>query len=86
LGKAISADDWSGAMIGSFDVEFRNISGYEGPGRMVEVRVVNDTGWASATKIPIVKTTIRQNVDRTEPGPGGTLWQRYRWWEVINVE
>lgn len=86
LGKAFAADDWSAAMIGSFDIEFKNVPGYSGPGRMVDVTVVNDTGWASATKIPILKVTIFQNVDRDRPGPGGTLWQRYRWREVIDAE
>jgi len=69
--------------LGSFDVEFRNLQSYEEGGKVVEVTVVNDTGWQSATKIPLTQKTIRKNVDRSEPGPGGTLWQYYRWQEVI---
>jgi RHS repeat-associated protein len=86
LYKGVFKDDWSGSFLGSFDVEFRNLQSYEGRGKLVEVTVVNDTGWQSATKIPFTKITIRQNVDRSEPGPGGTLWQYYRWQEVIYAE
>ena len=86
LYKAIRHDDWAGSFLGSFDVEFRNVQGYEGPGKLVQIRVVNDTGWQSATKIPFTKTTIRKNVDRSEPGLGGTLWQFYKWKEIIDVE
>lgn len=86
LVKAARDNDWSGAMVGSFDVEFSNVPGYDGPGKMVDVTVINDTGWASATKDPVSKTTLRQNVGRDQPGLGGTLWQYYHWREVINAE
>lgn len=86
LGKGIVKDDWSGSFLGSFDVEIENLEGYDGPGKLVRVTVSNDTGWASATKIPILKTTLRKNEDRSQSGPGGTLWQFYRWWEVVDAE
>jgi RHS repeat-associated protein len=86
LYKALRYDDWCGSFLGSFDVEFENLQGYDGPGKLVAVRVINDTGWQSATKIPFTQRTTRQNVDRSDPGPGGTLLQYYRWWEIIDVE
>jgi len=79
-------DDWSGSSLGGYYVEFRNQTGYEGPGNLAEVTVINDTGWASATHIPFTGITIRENVSRGFPGPGGTLWQYYKWTELINVD
>jgi len=82
----MSKDDWSGSFLGGYYAEFRNQKGYEGPGQLVEVRVINDTGWASGTHIPFTSITIRDNEPRYLPGPGGTLWQYYTWLEMIHVD
>ena len=84
--KAFFQDDWSGLFLGSFDVEISNIDDYEGPGQKVLIRVINDTGWASATKIPFLGITLRPNEDVGVYGPGGTLWQWYIWEEIIYWE
>ncbi|MFZ5919072.1 MAG: FtsK/SpoIIIE domain-containing protein [Chloroflexota bacterium] len=84
--KAVFNDDWSGSFLGGYYVEFRNQEGYDGPGRLVEVRVINDTGWQSGTRIPFTSHSTRENEPRFSPGPGGTLWQYYTWMEVIYVD
>ena len=84
--KAILDDDWSGSFLGGYHVEFKNLDGYEGSGNLVEVTVINDTGWASGTHVPFTSYTLRDNEARSYPGPGGTLWQYYVWTEVIHVD
>ncbi len=59
---------------------------YEGPGKMVDVTVLNDTGWASGTRIPFTAHVLGENEPRWFPGPGGTLWQRNTWMELIDVD
>ena len=81
--KAIFHDDWSSSFLGGFHVEFRNQERLKDGGRVVEITVINDTGWASGTRIPFTHKHVRDNEPRFLPGPGGTLWQHYTWREVF---
>ena len=61
--KALRSDDWSDRF-GGYYVEIVNQTGYEGAGELVEITVINDTGWASATRIPFTDVSILANIPR----------------------
>jgi len=72
--------DWSTSFLGGYDVEIKTV-GYEGQHRVAEFSVTNETGWQSATRV--WGFSFKQNERRIDPGPGGTLYQTYRWRETI---
>jgi len=84
--RAVRADEWSGSFLGGYQVEIA-----KNEGNICRFTVINETGWASGTRLPeaerIVghRVSIRPNVDRLAPGPGGTLWQYYQWEEEVNL-
>jgi len=79
--KAFLRDDFSGSFLGSYDVSIVNVGAKNDC--QVHVTVENDTGWASATRIPFTPIHYLDNVPRSDPGPGGTLWQYYEWTEKL---
>jgi RHS repeat-associated protein len=78
--QAAFKDEWSGSFLGGYDVLITKV----GPNK-VQVVVVNDTGWRSATRIPFTPVSLRRNEERKKGGPGGTLWQYYIWVEDMDM-
>lgn len=54
------------------------------PGRPGEVILIvyNEMGAASATRIPGTEESLREDRDRGEAGPGGTILQLFYWSEA----
>jgi hypothetical protein len=79
------SDDPSGAIdavggtIGSLD----RISVNPGENGQVIFEVYNEMGWASGLRIPGENRSILQNTSRSEPGPGGTTYQYFHWYEEM---
>ena len=49
----------------------------------VRIEVHNTMGWASGTRIPGTSSSLIQNRDRSEFGPGGTIEQYFYWYEDV---
>lgn len=81
--RMLFADQWSGSFLGGYVVEMRNLDQAPGAERQVEITVTNNTGWASACRIPFTSRSTRADEARAVPGPGGTMVQRFRWRETI---
>jgi RHS repeat-associated protein len=80
--------DWSTSFLGGYQVEIINvIKTYVTPltlcslGSIVDIRVHNRTGWASATRVQ--GHSFKQDEKRSQVGPGGNLDQIYTWRERI---
>ncbi|MCS6845236.1 MAG: hypothetical protein NZ528_13090, partial [Caldilineales bacterium] len=76
----IERGDWSTSFLGGYDVQIKTI-GVETRHTIAEITVTNRTGWQSATRV--WSFSFKQNEPRSEPGPGGTMIQHYRWLERI---
>jgi len=83
--QAMFEDEWSGSFLGGYWVEIKNLEWLEDDNNLVEITVMNDTGWASGSRIPFTDWYFWDDEPRGAPGPGGTLWQYYRWTEIIRV-
>ncbi len=83
--------DWSTSFLGGYQVEVINLewmivdwdelNSLCNDGSLVEIRVHNTTGWASATRV--FDQSYKQDEQRKEFGPGGNLDQTYIWRERI---
>ena len=84
--------DWSTSFLGDYNVEVINVESMViewsalislcNDGSLVEIRVHNTTGWLSATRVGDYGS-FRPNEERSDPGPGGNLYQTYIWQERI---
>ena len=77
--------DWSTSFLGGYQVEVINLewmivdwdelNSLCNDGSLVEIRVHNTTGWASATRV--FDQSYKQDEQRKEFGPGGNLCLLY---------
>ncbi len=84
--NAVFKDDWTGSFLGGYDVQIRTLEQLPQNAYLVEISVLNNTGWDSATRIPFSDRAMRPDVPRIDPGPGGTMRQFYTWTGVISNE
>jgi hypothetical protein len=49
----------------------------------IRIEVHNTMGWASGIRIPGTSSSVIQNRDRSEFGPGGTIEQYFYWYEEV---
>ncbi len=73
--------NWSTSFLGGYDVEIRTLAVLQ-QGTLVQFTVYNETGWESATRLGD-NGSAKADAERSEPGPGGTLYQTYTWQELI---
>jgi hypothetical protein len=71
--------DAVGGTLGSLD----SISVTSEENGYVKFTVYNEMGWASGTRIPGTNSSLLQNRDRKERGPGGTTSQTFYWYEKV---
>jgi|GEM_PF-3893313 len=76
----IERGDWSTSFLGGYEVQIKTVS-VETRHTVAEFTVINQTGWQSATRVWGI--SFKQNEDRRDPGPGGTMTQTYRWREHV---
>jgi hypothetical protein len=79
LGSPTPEGEWDpvGGTIGSLD----QITVYPASDDMVFIRVYNEMGWSSGTRIPGTDVSILDNRSREQWGPGGTIEQYFYWFE-----
>ena len=80
--------DWSTSFLGGYEVEVINLEKINleaiklcGISSLVEIRVHNSTRWESATRV--WRFHFKDDEERPELGPGGTLDQVFIWQERI---
>jgi RHS repeat-associated protein len=76
----IKRGDWSTSFLGGYDIQIKTVS-VEVRHTITEFTVTNETGWQSATRVWGI--SFKQNEPRSDPGPGGTVTQRYQWRERV---
>ena len=69
--------DAVGGIIGSLDRIYVRPAKYD----MVRFDVVNTMGWESGSRIPGTNSSFISNKNRNQWGPGGTVIQRFYWYE-----
>jgi RHS repeat-associated protein len=76
----VKRGDWSTSFLGGYDIQIKTVS-VEVRHTITEFTVTNETGWQSATRVWGI--SFKQNEPRSDPGPGGTVTQRYQWRERV---
>jgi RHS repeat-associated protein len=76
----VKSGDWSTSFLGGYEVQIKTES-VENRYTVAEFTVTNRTGWQSATRVWGV--SFKQDELRSDPGPGGTMTQRYQWRERV---
>jgi RHS repeat-associated protein len=76
----IERGDWSTSFLGGYEVQIKTV-GVETRHTVAEFTVINRTGWESATRVWGI--SFKQDEPRRDPGPGGTMTQRYQWRERV---
>jgi RHS repeat-associated protein len=76
----VKSGDWSTSFLGGYEVQIKTES-VENRYTVAEFTVTNRTGWQSATRVWGI--SFKQDELRSDPGPGGTMTQRYQWRERV---
>lgn len=84
LYQGVANDNWTFAFTGSFQTTFDYVGQTQDGGYIVDITVMNETGWQSATNLKLFYVIKNQEFDHQ--GYGGTLTQYYRWREVIYIQ
>jgi hypothetical protein len=76
FGDVVTDGDWATSFLGGYRVEV-----FDQGDSVAEFRVHNTTGWQSATRV--WGFSFKENEERPEYGPGGSLEQVYIWQETL---
>jgi len=76
----VKRGDWSTSFLGGYVVQIKTVT-VETTHTVAEFTVTNRTGWQSATRVWGI--SFKQDELRSDPGPGGTVTQRYQWRERV---
>ena len=76
--------------LGSFDAvdgvlgSFDKVSVSDAGNGLIRFEVINTTGFASGSRIPGTDWSLFPDRERRQWGPGGTIEQRFYWWEQFS--